>query len=198
MEQIENSQKQENKPRGVLKEILDWLQIIVIAVVVSLVIRQFVFEPVRVDGRSMENTMYTDQRLIVYKLGYYFSQPKPGDIVVLEVQEGLYKYLPFNNPGEIDYIKRVIGVPGDRVDLRDGQVYVNDIKQNEPYAVGRTEEYRDSMDFPVTVPQNKLLVMGDNRQESKDGRQIGFIDIKKIKGKAIFRIWPFKDIGMVK
>jgi signal peptidase I len=191
-----------------LKEALQWFEAIAVAVIIALLIRGFLFEPVEVKGYSMKNTLDTGQRLILYKLGYYFSPPKAGDIIVLQYQEGMFKFVPFigNIPffkkmypfsEEIDYIKRVIAVPGDTVDLKDGYVYINGEKIDEPYAKGKTLP-KNAIKFPDTVPENKVFVLGDNRENSSDSRYIGYIDYKKIKGKAVFRFWPFKDIGGIK
>lgn len=193
--------------RGVVKEILQWIEAIVFAVVIALLIRAFVFEPVLVQGESMENTLYNNQRLIVYKLGYMFNHPQRGDIVVLQYEEGISYYLPFlkyipfiqkaiPTIEEVDYIKRVVGVPGDTISFKDGALYINGKKQNEDYAKGITEEYySDDITYPAKVPENKLFVLGDNREASKDSRIIGFIDYRKIKGKAALRIWPIESIG---
>lgn len=190
-----NSPTTENKGVSIINEIFQWILAVIVAIVIALAIRGFIFEPVKVIGESMQNTLFTGQRLIAYKLGYFFSPPKKGDIVVLEYKQGLIKFLPLPDPSEIDYIKRVIGTPGDNVDLKDGYVYLNGKKLDEPYAKGLT--YKMSLQFPVTVPAHQLLVMGDNRQNSSDSRQIGFIDYSRIKGRAIFRMWPLKDFGSV-
>jgi signal peptidase I len=189
-----------------IREIIQWIEAIIFAVVAALLIRAFVFEPVYVDGPSMQKTMSTGDRLIVYKLGYYFSHPKKGDIVVLKVKDGTFNFMPFlknipfikkaiPNMNEIDYIKRVTAVPGDIVNIKNGIFYINDKKLYEPYATGSTNTY--SGDFPIEIPEGKYFVLGDNRENSRDSRHIGLIDIKNIKGKAVFRIWPFKKIGVL-
>ncbi len=94
---------------------------------------------------------------------------------------------------EIDYVKRVVALPGDTVDLINGQVYLNGEMIYEPFAKGST--YKQSIDFPITVPAGKVFVLGDNRSISRDSRQIGLIEFNRIKGRAIFRIWPFESIG---
>ncbi|MGI6776559.1 MAG: signal peptidase I [Acetivibrionales bacterium] len=187
-------------------EAFGWIKSILFAVLIAILIRGFIFEPVEVDGVSMENTLHDRQRLIVYKLGYFFGEPKTGDIIVLKVHSGLsgfFQFLgktPIINKAipdlqEIDYIKRVIGVPGDSIDIKNGKVYVNGNELNEPYAKGITNSY--STGFPLKVEENKVFVLGDNRQNSHDSRHIGLIDYADIKGKAVFRIWPFKDIGLI-
>jgi len=188
-------------------ELYKWIETIIIAVLIALLIRGFIIEPVIVNGISMEDTLFTGQRLIIYKLDYFFRPPKKGDIIVLQYKKGLLSNIPILNkfgflnrmlPSamEIDYIKRVIGVPGDEIDIKDGHVYVNGEKLDEDYVKGET--YAQLMDFPKIVPLNTVFVMGDNRQNSRDSRIIGFIEYDRIKGKAILRIWPFKDFGILK
>lgn len=194
-------------PVSFIKEVFQWVEAIVIAIVIALLIRGFIFEPVLVQGSSMENTLYNDQRLIVYKLGYYFSEPERGDIIVLQYQKGTMEYIPFLKnltffkkmiPGinEVDFIKRVIAVAGDTVDIKDGSVYVNQEKLIEPYAKGKTDNY--SLEMPITVGENEVFVLGDNRENSRDSRQIGLIKNDRIKGKAVFRVWPLGEIGKLK
>ena len=202
----ENTPDFKNESPNYTKEIMQWVQAIAIAIVIALLIRGFVFELVLVQGESMQNTLQTGQRLFVYKLGYYLHPPKRGDIIVLQYQEGTINYIPFIDKApflkkifpasnEVDYIKRVIGVPGDIIDISNGSVYLNGDKLTEPYAKGIT--MRQVMEFPVRVPKDKVLVMGDNRQNSSDSRQIGFIDYSKIKGKAEFRIYPLNTMGSI-
>lgn len=184
----------ENK-NSLLKEALQWVLAIVIAVLLALFIRGFVFEQALVVGDSMQDTLHDGQRLIVYKTGYFFNPPERGDIIILKYHEGTFKYLPFPDPNEIDYIKRVIGVPGDVIDIKNGSVYVNGKKLDEPYAKGTTEKY--GMDFPIRIPPDKVFVLGDNRENSSDSRQIGLIDFNRIRGKAVFRIYPFNKFGLI-
>jgi len=201
---VNTSNKSSDKSKKVIKEIKEWAKAILIAVIVALIIRGFLFEPVEVQGHSMNDTLQDGQRLILYKLGYYFYEPKRGDIIVLQVDDGILSDIPVINklpfvkkmypfPQEIDYIKRVIAVPGDEIDLRDGYVYVNGEKLDEPYAKGKT--YEKELKFPLVVPENKVFVLGDNREYSSDSRYIGFIDFENIKGKVIYRYWPLKDFG---
>lgn len=186
-----------------VKEALKWINSIILAFIIAIIIRSFIFEPVYVDGESMENTLFAGQRLLVYKLGYFFSTPQRGDIVVLRVQDGnsgnlgLLKSIPILRYAvpdfdEIDYIKRVIAVSGDTIYTSDGSVYVNGIKLYESYIQQPT---LPGIETPVTVPQGQVFVMGDNRQNSRDSREIGCISIDRIKGKAVIRIWPFDVLG---
>jgi signal peptidase I len=188
-----------NKSEYYVKEALQWIKAIVLAVIISLIIRGFVFETVLVEGSSMENTFTTGDRLILYKLGYYFSPPAKGDIIVIQISEGAFSKFPLLNKmpfvkkalpdlSEIDYIKRVIGVPGDIVEFKEGAVYVNGEKLNEQYAKGPTYCEKEK----IEVEEHKVFVLGDNRLDSKDSREIGLIDFDKIRGKVILKIWPPK------
>lgn len=190
-----------------IKEIIQWITAIIFAVIFALLIRGFLFEPVIVQGESMENTLFTGERLLVYKLGYYFHGPERKDIIVLQYEEGIINNIPylrdlpfakkvFPAVQEVDYIKRVIGIPGDVIDIRDGEVFVNGERIYEPYIKGGTNGR--GMEFPCTVPENCVFVLGDNRQNSRDSREIGFIEFNRIKGKAVFKIWPFDSFGAVK
>ena len=189
-----------------LLEFLTWVETFVIAIIIALLIRAFVVEPVIVNGVSMEDTLLDGQRLIIYKLGYFFHPPERGDIIVLQYRKGLVGDIPFlknfdflnrvlPSVMEIDYIKRVIAVPGDKIDIKDGRVYVNDKELDEKYTRGET--HKQLMDFPQVVPENTVFVMGDNRQNSRDSRIIGFIEFNRIKGKAVLRIWPIEDFGII-
>ena len=189
-----------------LKEVFKWFFVVIVAVVIALILRAHVFEWVIVQGHSMEKTLYDKQVLFINKLEYRYANPKKGDIIIIQIKEGNWSYLPVIKNisaltdilppiDEVNYIKRVIGLPGDVIDIKDGYVYINGEKQDEEYAKGITEEHKG--DFPRVVPANNVFVMGDNRQYSQDSRQIGFIPIEKIKGKASFRIKPLKEFGSI-
>ena len=159
------------------KEVWDWIRSILIAIVLALLIRVFLFEVFVVEGRSMYPTLVESERVMVNKLIYRFDKPGPGEIVVFE-------YEPAR-----DFIKRVIGVPGDRVELKNGHVYVNSVLLKEPYLL----EDMDVYDFgPVDVPPGHLFLMGDYRQNSMDRRdpRVGFISEENVKGRAFFIFWP--------
>ncbi len=204
MDNIDNKETIVKKKNSVGREILEWVMVIIAALLISMVIKAFVFSTYKVNMVSMEDTLYEGHNVIVYKTGYFFNEPKHGDIIVFMHEEGkiknFIKYLPIRNPGEVDYIKRVIGLPGDQIDIReDGFVYRKSkgdsdfVKLEEPYAKNLTES--KGMQLPLTVPEGQLFVMGDNRQQSLDSRQIGTIDIDTVIGKAVFRIWPFSEFG---
>jgi signal peptidase I len=200
------AENQKIESKKALSEILQWFRAIIIALIVAIFIRGFLFEMVLVDGQSMENSLYDHQRLIVYKLGYNFSIPKRGDVIVFKYDDGALKNYPFiqNNAllsrlipdfKEIDYIKRVIALPGEEVDIKDGAVYINGKKLEESYAKDVTDKL--AMELPAKVPENKVFVLGDNRQNSNDSRSIGFIELDRVKGKAVLRVLPVQSFGNI-
>ncbi len=161
----------------------------------------------------MENTLLTNEQLVVDKLSYNFVQPKKGDIIIfhenkekgtiaedtLEMVDNIISIFNNNNNSiEKDdrLIKRVIGIPGDEVDIKDGHLYLNGKKLEESYVKGETIEREFKL--PIQVPENKLFVLGDNRMISKDSRMFGFVDYKQVEGKAIYRVYPFDHIGNIK
>ncbi len=163
----------------VLKELIDWVMVVVVALVITFIIRTFIFTMVVVDGPSMQNTLVTGDRLAVVRLGY---EPKTGDIIV---------FYP-NGDKSRPYIKRVIAIEGQTVDIHDGQVYVDGVLKDEPYLGSPTTENGDQT-YPLTIPEGYLFAMGDNRQHSLDCRSttVGLVDYQDIVGKAWLRLFPF-------
>ncbi|MFO7951894.1 MAG: signal peptidase I [Bacillota bacterium] len=159
------------------KDLWEWSRTILIAVILALVIRMFLFEVFVVEGRSMYPTLTETERLMVNKAAYHFGEPEVGDVIVFE-----YK------PGR-DFIKRIIGVEGDRVEIKNGRVYLNGSALKEPYLPGDTEMYNYG---PEEVPPGYLFVLGDYRQNSMDSRdpRVGFVSEEYLKGRAIFIFWP--------
>jgi len=178
-----------------LKEVFSWLKAIVVALVIAFVIRTFIFVPVIVEGESMMPTLHNADRMIVSKISNYIGELERGDIVVFHATESK------------DYIKRVIAIPGDTLEYREDMLYINEEPVDEPYL----DEFRAQMNgFPLTenftleqvtgetvVPEGAYFVMGDNRQNSKDSREIGFVEKEEIVGKTNFVFWPLDDFGTV-
>lgn len=199
--------------RKVKKEIESWIFSILGAILIAGLVNSKVFAKVQVQQSSMENTLFTNQQLIVDKLSYNFVEPKKGDIIIfhenkekgtiaeytLEMVDNIISKFN-NNKTDIEeddrLIKRVIGVPGDEVDIKDGYLYLNGKKLEETYANGETisREFK----LPIKIPENKLFVLGDNRMVSKDSRMFGLVDYKQVEGKAIYRVYPFNHVGKVK
>lgn len=201
-----NKKKKSNK--NLLDEILQWIFAITIAIILAILIRGFVFEQVQVHGQSMESTLHHNDRLILNKLGLNNRVFEPGDIVVIEIYPSEFRILRFMNNSKFlkklfpistgeDYIKRIIAVEGDTVDIRDGYLYVNNIPRNESYVneAGVTKE--KSFDLPYTVQEGEVFVMGDNRLHSSDSRDLGPISTDKILGVTTFRLWPLGDFGKI-
>lgn len=163
----------------VWKEILDWIIVIVIAVSLAFIINKFVIYKVSSPTASMENTIMIDDKVFTLRLAYLFSDPKRGDIVVFEAPD---------SPDE-DYIKRVIGLQGDTVEVKDGLVYIN----GEPYEEDYLKEPMEGSFGPYVIPEDCYFMMGDNRNISWDARYWTnkFVDEDKIKGKALFKYPDF-------
>lgn len=172
---------------GKKNEWWEWLKALVIALGLAMIIRTFLFAPVVVEGTSMFPTLLDGERLIVNKMIYRFKQPQRGDIIVFYHESGAR------------YIKRVIGIPGDRVAFRDDQLYINGEKKDEPYIREEIERYQLdgnqwTEDFEeVVVPDGQLFVMGDHRPVSDDSRQFGAISVESVIGRADVVFWPFSS-----
>ncbi len=166
-----------------------WIRDIAIALAIGLLLTQLV-KPTIVREHSMEATLQEYDYIILSRQAYLFGEPKSGDIIVFHTD------LVQQNGKEKLLIKRIIGVPGDRVAITEGKVYLNDEPLDEPYTL---EGYTNSEMEEVTVPEGKLFVMGDNRQNSIDSRDssVGFVSIDMILGKAMIRLYPFNKIGLL-
>ena len=163
------------------EEIRDWVISIGAALIIALVIRTFVVELYLVSGPSMRPTLQNAERLVVNKFIYNFRAPERGEILVFKYPKDQSR----------DFIKRVIAVPGDTVEIKDGKVFVNQQLMNEPYILSKTRG-----DYPLTtIPEGHVFVMGDNRNNSEDSRfdDVGFVPYNLIKGKAMMVFWPFDE-----
>jgi len=170
-----------NRITAFLREVLET---VVPAVLIALFIHAFLAQATRVYGQSMEPSLHTNQRLIVEKVSYYFHGPRRGDIVVLK--------RPGRN-GEL-LIKRVVGLPGEEVSIRDGRVYIDGRPLEEPYVSQATRGHYG----PVRVPPLHVFVLGDNRGASNDSRVFGPVHRDQILGRAWLSYWPLDEIGVVK
>ena len=169
----------------------DWLVSIIIAVALAFCIRTFLVEPYMVEGSSMYPTLVNHERLVVDKLSYFVTDPKKGEIVVFR----------FPKDQTRDFIKRVIAVGGDTVEMQQGKVFVNGKQLNETYIYHNDPKGKNISDYrKVVVPKDTIFVLGDNRNHSQDSRwsDVGNVSRDDIIGKVIFRIYPFNKIGRVK
>ncbi len=172
--------KPESKAGRVLLEIFET---IVLALIMFIVIN-FISARIHVDGSSMEPNFHNGDFVVVNRLAYRIGKIQRGDVVVF----------PYPLDPEVDYIKRVIALPGDTVAVYGGAVQVNGITLDEPYLFepAYDENYAERI-----VPEGTVFVMGDNRNASSDSRRWGFLSIDDIIGKAVFRYWPFDTLGFV-
>ncbi len=163
-----------DKRAGVLGFLIDTFETLLLALLLFLVING-VSSRVRVENISMKPTLQPGNLLLVNKLAYKWGEPKHGDVIVFHYQ----------GSKNDDYIKRLIGLPGDVVTVKNRIVYVNDIGLTEPY-IADLPAYEGSW----IVPEGNVFVLGDNRNNSSDSHQWGFVDMKDIVGKALFIYWP--------
>lgn len=182
----EQEDKVEVKQRSNKDEILSWVKMILSAFLIAIVLRTFVFQMALVNQISMEPTLKEGQMLIISKINYFIGSPKRGDIVVLK-DDTQNKLL----------IKRVIGVPGETVMLQDGKVFINNQELDPDYTSFPTFAYDQTV---WELPGNEYFVLGDNREHSRDSRavDVGLVQKEKIIGRAVFRIWPFNKLGVLK
>lgn len=162
------------------RAILEIVQALALAVIISVFLNAFVMQVTEVRGRSMEPTLYASDRVIVSKLDYRVGTPMQGDIIVFDP--------PVDS--SIPFVKRVIAVAGDTVDLRDGRVLVNGQPVVVPESVGASLPQSPRITYPFTVPPDTVWTMGDNRSASSDSRSYGPDEVKKIIGKVVLRFWP--------
>lgn len=166
------------------ENIREWIQSIIIAIIVTIPIVVFA-RPTYVSGVSMQSVLGDKDILISEKITQIRESYKHGDIVVFDAK-------PIDNEA---FIKRVIGLPNDTVEIKEGHVYVNGELLKEDYLKEGTNTF---MDVSLKVPEGKLFVLGDNRGNSKDSRMIGCISMDKVKSRAYFRVFPFNKMGQIK
>lgn len=152
------------------------LESILPAVLIAILLNLFVVQPTKVRGESMEPTLHTNEYLLVEKVSYRLHTPRRGDVVV-------FKY---PRDEEENFIKRVIAVPGETVEIVSGRVYINGQSITEPYLL---QLPRESMP-PTKIPEGKLFVLGDNRLNSNDSRAFGMVTMEEVVGRAWLRYWP--------
>ncbi len=178
-------------------EAMEWIKSIVFAIVIAFLLKNFVLTLAKVQGESMEPTLQNNDRMYVNRLMY---TPEKGDVIIFK---------PASDPKR-PYIKRVIATEGDTVyiDFENGDVYVNDELIDEPYIYEPThligsyinnvaEHGEYSRENPIVIEKDKIFVMGDNRNHSKDSREIGQVPVSEIIGHAVYRFWPLDNLGSV-
>lgn len=175
------SQNSRKKDFNLLSEILSWISVIVIAAIIALVLNNFIIANSRVPSASMENTIMTNDRIIGLRMAYLFSDPQRGDIVIFK----------FPDDEKVYYVKRIIGIPGDTVDIINGKVYLNNSKTplDEPYI---KEAMLPEAPMHFEVPDGGYFCLGDNRNSSKDARRWinTYVHKDKIIAKVVLRYFP--------
>ena len=165
------------------REVRSWIFALTSAVVVALLIRWFIVELYVVDGPSMQPTLQDGERLVVNKFIYHWREPMRGEVIIFRYPRDHTR----------DFIKRVIAIGGDTIEIKDGHVYVNDALINEDYIAEKTRT-----EYPKqTVPEGTIFVCGDNRRNSLDSRfpDVGFVPLELVKGKAALIFWPVANFA---
>lgn len=166
-------------------ELKSWFRDILFAFTIAIFIVIFVVQPVKVEGTSMQPQLVDQERIFVNRFIYRFKDIRRGDIVVFWYPRDRTK----------SFIKRVLGVPRDEVEIRNGTVYVNGVRIYEPYLYPAFRDYKSFQ--KVIVPPGQYFVLGDHRNSSNDSRSWGFVAQQLIYGKAIFSYWPVTRVGLV-
>jgi signal peptidase I len=169
--------------KKVIKEIISWVMVFVVAFLLALFINKVLVFKLIIPTGSMIDTINIGDRVFAYRQAYLFKEPEKGDIIIF----------PFPDDESEDYIKRIIGVPGDVLDIKNGELYINgELIDESDYITGPMN--KNESFGPVTVPEDSYFVMGDNRNDSRDSRYWNnkFVKKDKIKGKAIFKYPKFK------
>ena len=163
-----------------------WVRDLLVSIAVSTFIIVFLYQPVRVEGTSMLPVLEDQDRLFINKIAYRMGEIQRGDVVVFQYPRDHSK----------SYIKRVIALPGDRLKIEDGRVFVNGKHLVEPYVPSRYSD--DRSEAEMVLPPNEYFVMGDHRSISSDSREFGPVDRSLIYGKAVFVYWPMEQVGVVR
>lgn len=199
LQQEEEDSPEEKEEQGTKrwKILLEWGIYIFILVVGVFVIPKYVMQRCIVSGTSMENTLYNGESLLISKVSYVFGEPKRFDIIIF-YPNGKNNAGSGNFSSEDEfYVKRVIGLPGETVQIKDSHIYINGEILDENYGKDPLIEDGGIAEEPVTVGENEYFVLGDNRNVSYDSRFIGMVKKEDIGAKVILRIWPLKKFGVV-
>jgi len=185
MSQLKNTHQERPTTKKGSRTLLEFLIILLVTFTLCFgIVRPFVAEVFYIPTESMVPTLEVSDRVVVNKLIYLFSVPQRGDIVVFESPDG-----------EMDLVKRVVGVPGDSIEVVGGSLYVNEERWEESYL---NYELPDTSDYgPITVPEGRVFAMGDNRADSADSRYIGPVPLEYIEGEAFMRVWPLGQLGFI-
>ena len=190
MQQMARPTREETKERSIFRELGGWLLYILIIIGLTYLIITFVGQRTRVSGSSMETTLSNGDNLIVDKLTYHFKEPKRYDIIVF----------PYKYEENTYYIKRIIGLPGETVQVIDGYTYINGEQLAGDIYGAEVMESAGIAAEPITLGEDEYFVLGDNRNHSSDSRDpsVGILKRKDLMGRAWIRIYPFDKMGVIK
>lgn len=179
----------ERTAKNMVKEVLSMALYIAVVLCITFLVVRYVGQRTQVDGHSMENTLFDGDNLIVDKISYRFADPKRFDIIVF----------PYHYKEDTYYIKRIIGLPGETVQIRDGEIYIDGAILEEDYGKETMLTSGRAAD-QIQLGEDEYFVLGDNRNHSEDSRfdDVGNIERSEIIGRAFIRIWPFERFGLLK
>ncbi len=169
---------------------LDIIETVVIALAIFVIVYLFLFQPHQVRGNSMYPNFHDSDYLLTDKISYHLSQPKRNDVIIFTA--------PRNE--DYDYIKRIVGLPGEMMKLEENGLFINNTLLEEPYLPDGQETFAGNflgLGETVTIPEDNYFVLGDNRNHSSDSRDWGFVPRENIIGRAWFRYWPLNQMGLI-
>lgn len=187
---MSNRYEEKEESKSIIRELAGWIFYFVIIIALTYVIITYVGQRTRVEGSSMETTLSDGDHLLVDKISYRFRDPKRYDIVVF----------PYLHEEQVYYIKRIIGLPGETVQVIDGFVYIDgELLESDIYGAEVMED-AELAEEPITLGEDDYFVLGDNRNHSSDSRDpsVGLVKRKDIMGKAWIRLYPFDHMGVIK
>lgn len=209
---LKDGKKMSIKEKSFFKEAFEWVMCLLIAFVIAILVRYYLFTPTLVRQTSMTPTILDGERVLINRTVRTFNLPLyRGDIITFEKPDrtvdccgvyderhGLWDSFLHDviEVTKVSFIKRVIGLPGDHIEIIDGYVYVNDQKASEVYLNGIKTPISGEF-YDVVVPEGYIFVMGDNRSGSSDSREFGCIPLNKVEGRVTCRIWPFSKFGAI-
>ena len=173
------------QPSSLKRELRTWSRDVAFAMALALIIIVFLYQPVKVEGTSMAPLLSDQERIFINKYVYRFEPIHRGDVVVF--------WYPLDRTKS--FIKRVVGLPGEKLEIRDGELYVNGKQIRESYVP--SSYFDDSSYGPIKIPPDQYFVMGDHRDSSNDSRIFGPVPRKYIYGEAVFAYWPFNHFGEI-